>query len=82
MNAITVRKKLDNQLICYGPDNGMYDPGYDPTTMVKSVEPDYEQVIGEWVRTQPIPTSRSTLKQQLANATTLTQLKTILQDLL
>jgi len=46
MNAITVRDAA-GKLICFGPDNGMYDPGV-PVGCVKAIEPDYEAGMAEW----------------------------------
>ena len=65
MTAITVRLKSDNSLVCFGPDNGMYDPGFNSITMKKQVESDYAAVMQEWVASKPTPPDRQA--QVLAN---------------
>lgn len=55
MKAITVRDS-GGKLICFGPDNGMYDPSMNgkPAGAVKTVESDYQAVYDEFqITTRP-----------------------------
>ena len=52
MKAIVVRKLGTNEILAFGPDNGMYDPGVPPGA-VKAVEPDYDVVQAEYTAAQP-----------------------------
>lgn len=65
MQVITVRKLSDKSLVAFGPDNGMYDPGYNPAVSVKALEPDYETVFAEWTALQaarpPVPDKRAAI---------------------
>ncbi len=53
MKAIVVRDKGTGAVVAMGPDNGMYDPGYDQATMVKDVKSDYAAVYAEWRQANP-----------------------------
>ena len=57
MRAIVVREQGTHKLICFGPDNGMYDPGVPPNAY-KIVEADYETVKAEDAANQPAPVDR------------------------
>lgn len=57
MKVITVRKLADNSLVCFGPDNGQYDPGV-PDGCIKSVEPDYPTVLAAWTASKPAPVDK------------------------
>ncbi len=58
MKAIVVRDKGTGAVVAMGPDNGMYDPGYDQATMVKDVESDYAAVYAEWRQANPVQVDR------------------------
>lgn len=58
MKAITIRQH--NILVCFGPDNGMYDPGI-PDGCTKAIEPAYEAVLAEW-QAQQAPTQYQRLR--------------------
>lgn len=79
MKGVAVRRKVDNRLLCFGPDDGMYEPGYDPVTMVKALEPSYAALQQEWVDSQPPPID---LKATLRKAKTLPDLIAALEALL
>lgn len=56
MRALVVRRKTDNTIEAFGPDNGNYAPGYDDATCVLSRENDYAAVAAEWnAQPKPIP---------------------------
>lgn len=71
MQAITIRRKTDNSLVCFGPNNGMYDPNYDPSSSVRQIEPDYDTVLKEFqtaLASQPVVPSAAQSKIDLALA--------------
>lgn len=74
MTALVVRRNTDHGLVCFGPNNGQYDPGYDPATMTKAVESDYNAVLAEWQAAHPAPPTRDSLKTVLRSARTLPEL--------
>lgn len=81
MKAVTVRKKSDNTLVCFGPDNGMYAPGYDASMTYQTVEADYTAVQAEW-RGMPVATDeRVTAKRALKDVKSLSELLTVLEKL-
>ena len=59
MQAVTIRAKTTRALIAFGPADGMYDPGFNPETAIRTIEPDYATVFAEWQQTQPIPVDRN-----------------------
>ena len=66
MNAITVRDKITGKMVACGPDNGMYNPGFDAALHTKQVEPNYEALIVEHcadLAAQPKP---KTLEERVA----------------
>ncbi|MFN3075956.1 MAG: hypothetical protein ABT940_03560 [Alphaproteobacteria bacterium] len=81
MNAVVVRRKSDGGLICFGPENGMYEPVVDPATMTVASEP-YDTVKSEWKASQPSVVDRVAAKETLKNARTLADLIAALQTLL
>lgn len=81
MNAVTVRR-LDGTLLCVGPDNGMYNPGYDTALSTKQVETDYEAIVAEWYQQPVDETERVRAKRQLTSAKTVTDLALLLEKLL
>jgi hypothetical protein len=82
MQAVTIRKRSDNTLICFGPDNNQYDPVFDVATMVRNTEPDFSAVITEWMAAHPAPPSRGSLKTAMWSARSLPELVTALDALL
>lgn len=54
MRVVTIRKTTDASLVAFGPEDGMYDPGYDPLTTRKALELDYTQVLAEWTALQAV----------------------------
>ena len=66
MNAITVRDKTTGKIVCMGPANGMYDPGYNPATQTKQEEPGYETLIAQHlVEFEALPKPK-TLEERVA----------------
>lgn len=64
MKAVTIRDTLNN-LICFGPDNGMYDPGV-PDGMTKQVEDDYEAIKLEYIANLPPQQTKEEIEQATA----------------
>ncbi len=60
MKALVVRKTSDNSLVCFGPHDGMYNPGT-PVGAIKKIEPDYDAVLVEWQATQPVPVNKKSV---------------------
>lgn len=81
MTAVTVRKNSDASLVCFGPDNGMYDPGFDAATMTKQVEADYQAVMAEWQGKPVVSDERTVAKLALKNVKSLSELLTVLEKL-
>lgn len=70
MKAITIRK--DGKLLCFGPDNGMYEPGV-PDGAINGIEDDYDVVQAEFIANlPPIPT-----KDELDKADLVTMLEVL-----
>lgn len=82
MTVVTVRSKADGSLVCFGPDNGQYEPRYDTATMVMAVEPEYTTVYAEWCRKPVVPTERMVAKESLRNASTINEVIVALETLL
>jgi len=82
MKAIVVRKISDGSLVCFGQENGMYDPNHDPSTTVKTVEQSYEAVITEWASRPVVLPEREVAKNALKNVKSLTELLAVLEQLL
>ena len=70
MKAITLRK-LDGTIVCFGPDNGGYDPSPVLDT-VRRVEDDYDVVLQEWIAflatLPPPPTAEEVFTQKVLAA--------------
>lgn len=81
MKAVTVRQ-LDGTLLCFGPDNGMYNPGYDPATSTKQVETDYDAIVTEWTQRPVVETEGVRAKRQLYSAKTVADLALLLEKIL
>lgn len=81
MKAVTVRKKADNALVCFGPSNGMYAPGFDPVTMTHQEEPDYHAVLAEWQGKPVVADDRQVAKLALKNVKSMGELLTVLEKL-
>lgn len=81
MKALTVRL-LDGTLICFGPDDGMYRPNYDPATCTRQVEPGYDAVLEEWQQRPVIEPATVSAKRRIKSAKTVQDLATILEEIL
>ena len=81
MKAVTVRKMADGSLVCFGPDNGMYDPGFDAATMTKQVEADYQAVMAEWHSKPVVADDRTAAKLALKNVKSMAELLVVLEKL-
>lgn len=82
MKAVTIRTISDGTLVCFGPDNGQYDPGFDKATSTKQHEADYDAVLTEWTATPKASNPRETAKASLRNAKTLPDVLAALEQLL
>lgn len=56
MRVITIRNRADRSLVCFGQEDGQYNPAYAETTQVRATEPDYDAVLAEW-QARPGPTT-------------------------
>lgn len=79
MKAVTVRQ--NGALICFGPDNGMYDPST-ATPGQRAVEPDYDAVLAEWAAMPKPADPRAVFKSALKNAKSLPDIIAALEGLL
>ena len=79
MKAITVRKLGTNELLAFGQDDGMYDPGVPPGA-IKTIEPDYTTVQAEYAAAQPPlkPATQVLVDQLIADPVALSGLKAAL----
>ena len=82
MNALTIRLIADGTLVCFGPENGRYDPQFDPTTMRKQREADYAAVLTEWQARPIVEEPKHTARRALKQVKTLPELLTLLEQLL
>lgn len=82
MKAITVRTMSDGKLVCFGPDDGQYEPGYNKATTTKQQESDYDAVLAEWQAVPRAADPRVTAKASLKNAKTLPEALAALEQLL
>ncbi len=44
----TVRALSDDRVLCFGPDDGMYEPKFDPRVARVSIESDESRVLADW----------------------------------
>ena len=80
MTAIAIRNKSDQSLVCFGPNNGMYSPGYDASTMERTIE-DYVAVLTEWQSKPAVASERQTAKMSLKNVKSMAELLIVLEKL-
>lgn len=66
MIAITVRDKITGVIVHMGPDNGMYDPGYNPGTQTKQKEPGYELLLTQHLSEVASRPKSKTLEERVA----------------
>ncbi len=81
MKATTVRR-LDGTILCFGPDDGMYQPNYDPATCTRQVEPKYDVVLAEWQQRPVAEPATVAAKRRLKSAKTVADLVTLLEEIL
>jgi hypothetical protein len=64
MKAVTIRK--DGKLLCFGPDDGNYEPGVQ-VDAVRAVEDDYNVILAEWNADRALDPKPPTELQVFAN---------------